>query len=145
MKFSEMKAKMSGLPDGYDGQKAKWNDIKGAFVIKKCCLIRSVQTDSEGNVVCNPATEKPYFDYQLAFYIETEDGSKYNVRTNSRKLTGVFLAQLGDEPKADMVNQYGSEIFFLEPPEGRVRFCTVQQEYGKNKEKHDVAYLEEAD
>ena len=36
MKFSEMKAKMSGLPDGYDGQRAKWNEIKGTFLIRKC-------------------------------------------------------------------------------------------------------------
>lgn len=145
MKFSEMRARLSGLPEGYNGQKGKWNEIKGAFQIKKCCLIRALQYGPDGEVLVSPVTEKPYFDWQLAMYIETADGEEYNVRTNSQKLVAVFRAQIAEDKKADEVNQYGSEIFYCIPPEGRVRFCTTEQEYGKKKEKHDVAYLEDVE
>ena len=31
MKFSEMKAQLSGLPEGFNGQRAKWTEVTVPF------------------------------------------------------------------------------------------------------------------
>ena len=144
MKFSEMKAQLSGLPEGFDGQRAKYQDVTGTFIIVKACLLREVQLDPQGEVMCSPVTGKPYFDWNLALQIRTEHGELKVVRTNSPTLIPVFRSQIGDDRKADSVNRYGAEIFNLDPPEGKLRFTTMKHDY-KSKGMQDVAYLEEAD
>lgn len=143
MKFSEMKAQLSGLPEGFNGQRAKWTEVTVPFEILKACLLREPQLDSDGEIIVSPKTGKPYFDYNLAMMIRLESGNELIVRTNSPKLIPVFRPQIENRP-ADGVNRYGTEFFLLEVPSGKVRFTAVKHDYG-NKGKQDVAYLEDVE
>ncbi len=146
MRLNEMVAKKSGLPEGFSGERAKWDEVKGRFKILKVCILQRPVRDKEtGEIVTyndGPKKGEPVPDRQAILSIETEQGKKLLVRTNSRRITSLYSGDLDREP--DGVNQFGDDVFDVEAPEGWLRFVPFKQEYA-NGQKGDVADLEEAE
>lgn len=145
MKLSEMKAKKSGLPDGFSGARAKWSDIKQKFQIQKACILERPARGEDGTplVYSRGAMEgEPIMDRQLALAIKTEAGDEFTVRTNSRRMVSLFSGDLGREP--DSQNAFGDAVYIVDAPEGWLKFVPFKYEYA-NGQKGDVCDLEEAE
>lgn len=145
MRLSEMQNKKSGLPAGFEGVRTKWDDVKENFRIVKAAILQRPARNDAGEVMTyqqGPRAGQPIPDRQIVFAIETVSGKHLVVRTNSRRLTSLYSGDLDREPDAD--NVFGDEIFFVDAPEGTLRFVGFKQEY-KNGQKGDVADLEEVD
>ena len=149
MKLNDMKNKTTGLPQGFEGVRMKWNEVKGTFEIEKAAILERDKTNDAGEIIRyekGPKAGQAVPDRQLALQIRTEDGTKVIVRTNSPRLTSLYTGELDREP--DSSNQFGDRIFFVDVPEGKLRFVPHQIE-GKDKtgkvQKWDVADLEQVD
>lgn len=145
MKLSEMKARKSGLPEGFTGTKRNWQDVKGDFEVVRVCIRRKPVLNEDGSVMTYTQGEiagQTVYDRQVVLQIVTTDDKEFLVYTNSPKLTGLFREGLEDEPV--MKNIFGDEIFVREAPEGLLHFIGVTMEY-KNGTKGQVCDLEEVE
>ena len=149
MKLNDMKNRTTGLPQGFEGVRMKWDKVEGAFEIEKAAILERDKTNDDGEIIRyekGPKAGQAVPDRQLAMQIRTEDGRKVIVRTNSPRLTSLYVDDLDREP--DSTNQFGDRIFEVEVPEGKLRFVPHQIE-GKDKngkaQKWDVADLEQLD
>lgn len=145
MKLGDMIAKKTGLPDGFSGSRVKWNDVNETFEIEKAAVLSRPAINDQGEVMTyqqGPRAGQPIPDRQIVLAIETVSGKHLVVRTNSRRLTSLYSGDLDREPDGE--NSFGDEIFFVDAPEGVLRFVGFKQEY-KNGQKGDVADLEEVD
>ena len=149
MRLSEMKNKVTGLPEGFSGVRRKWDEIKETFEIKKAAVLERDKTDDAGEIIRyqkGPRQGQPVPDRQVAFEIVTSSGQRVIVRSNSPRLTSLYYGDIDREP--DAVNQFGDRIFFVEVPEGRMHFVPHEIE-GKDKsgktQRWDVADLEEVE
>lgn len=145
MRLSEMQNKKSGLPAGFEGVRTKWDDVKENFRISKAAILQRPARNDDGEILTyaqGPRAGQPIPDRQIVLAIETVSGKRLVVRTNSRRLTSLYSGDLDRE--ADGENSFGDEIFFVDAPEGVLRFVGFKQEY-KNGQKGDVADLEEVD
>lgn len=145
MRLSEMQNKKSGLPAGFEGVRTKWDDVKENFRISKAAILQRPARNDDGEILTyaqGPRAGQPIPDRQIVLAIETVSGKHLVVRTNSRRLTSLYSGDLDRE--ADGENSFGDEIFFVDAPEGVLRFVGFKQEY-KNGQKGDVADLEEVD
>lgn len=146
MKLNELKAKKSGLPAGFSGERAKWNDIKEDFQILKAAMLQRPAVSEDGEILTysdGPKKGEPIPDRQLVLMIRTRSGSEYCVRTNSRKITSLYVSDV-EEREPDTQNQFGDDIFNVEAPEGWMHFVASQYTY-KDGRKGDIADLEEAE
>lgn len=144
MKLSEMQAKKSGLPEGFSGARAKWNEIGQVFQIRKACILERPAVGTDGSPMVysqGPREGEPILDRQLALAIRTKDGRDWVVRTNSRRLVSLFSGDL--DRKADWTNVFGDDVYMVDAPEGWLKFVPFKYEY-KNGQKGDIADLEEA-
>ena len=140
-----MQNKKSGLPAGFEGVRTKWDDVKENFRISKAAILQRPARNDDGEILTyaqGPRAGQPIPDRQIVLAIETVSGKHLVVRTNSRRLTSLYSGDLDRE--ADGENSFGDEIFFVDAPEGVLRFVGFKQEY-KNGQKGDVADLEEVD
>lgn len=146
MKLNEMIARKSGMPEGFYGSKAKWDEVRERFTISKICILqRPARNKDSGEVIVyqdGPRKGEPVPDRQAIMSIKTESGKELLVRTNSRRIVSLYAGDLDRE--ADGCNQFGDEIYIVEAPEGWLRFVAFKQEYA-NGQKGDVADLEEAE
>ena len=149
MKLSEMKNKVTGLPEGFIGTRKKWDEIKEVFTIVKAAVLERDKTDENGQVIRfskGPREGQAVPDRQVCFQIKTSDGKDVIVRTNSPRLTSLYAGDLDRDP--DAVNQFGDRIFNVEVPEGRMHFVPYEIE-GKDKSgksmRWNVADLEEVE
>ena len=51
MKLSEMKNKVTGLPEGFTGTRKKWDEVKEIFTIEKAAVLERDKTDENGQVI----------------------------------------------------------------------------------------------
>ena len=146
MKLNEMVAKKSGLPEGFGGERAKWDEVKVRFTIRKICVLQRPARDKEtGEIITyqdGPRRGEPIPDRQVIMTVETEDKKLLLIRTNSRRITSLYAGDLDRKPDAQ--NQFGDDVFIVEAPEGWLRFVPFKQEYA-NGQKGDVADLMEAE
>ncbi len=137
MKFSEMKSASTGLPPGFEGQTAKWNEIDDPFVIEKVAVMQRQATDDDGNPLIfttGPKTGQPIMDRTAVLQIRqigAEGHTPKVIRTNSRRITALFTPQL--KPEADGVTAFGDSYFFVEPPEEALKFVGFEQTYANGK------------
>jgi len=148
MKLSEMKNRVSGLPDGFDGVKMSWDEVKETFEIKKACILERDKKDDLGQPILykqGPKQGQPIPDRQVAFAIETVSGKSIIVRTNSARLTLLYSGDLDREP--DETNRFGDRIYHVEVPEGRMMFVPYEQKATKDgrEMKWNIADLEEVE
>ena len=148
MKLSEMKNKVSGLPDGFIGVKMSWDEVNETFQIVKACVLERDKINEKGEKILyqkGPKQGQPVPDRQVAFQLHTASGKQLIVRTNSPRLTSLYSGDLDREP--DSVNRFGDKIFDVEPPEGDMHFVPFEQKGTKNGKEMswDVADLEEVD
>lgn len=145
MKFAEMKSASTGLPPGFEGQSAKWNEIDDPFIIEKAAVMQRQATDGDGNpLVFTTGVREgdPIMDRIVVLQIRQigEEGHTPKViRTNSRRLIGLFAPQMKPEP--DGKTKYGDEFYLVEPPEEALRFTEYLQPYSNGK-KYPNADLE---
>lgn len=145
MRLSEMQNKKSGLPAGFEGVRTKWDEVRENFRISKAAILQRPAINEKGEVLTyaqGPRAGQPIPDRQIVLAIETVSGKRLVVRSNSRRLTSLYSGDLDREPDGE--NSFGDEIFFVEAPEGVLRFVAFKQEY-KDGKKGDVADLEEVD
>ena len=149
MMLNDMKNRVTGLPQGFEGVRMKWDKVEGSFEIEKAAILERDKTNDAGEVIRyekGPRAGQAVPDRQLALQIRMEDGTKVVVRTNSPRLTSLYIGDLDREP--DSSNQFGDRIFSVEVPEGKLRFVPYQIE-GKDKsgktQKWNVADLEQLD
>ena len=145
MKLSELKNKNSGLPEGFTGVKAKWQDVKEPFEIRKAAILQRPALNEAGEVMVytqGPNEGKPIPDRQLVLAILTESGKELVVRTNSRRLTSLYSGDLDREP--DAKNYFDDEIYIVEAPEGWLQFVPFKYKYSNGRE-GDIADLEEVE
>ena len=149
MKLSDMKNKVTGLPEGFTGARKKWDEVKDVFEIKKAAVLERDKIDENGQIIRyskGPREGQAVPDRQVCFELVTTDGKRLIVRTNSPRLTSLYSGDLEREP--DAVNQFGDKIFLVEAPEGKMHFIPYEIE-GKDKtgkvKKWDVADLEEVE
>ena len=147
MKLSEMKNRNSGLPEGFEGVKMSWDEVKDVFTIQKVCVLERDKMDENGQPILfknGPKTGQSIPDRQLAMQLIVGD-KKVIVRTNSARLTSLYSGDLDREP--DEVNRFGDRIFYVEVPEGKMKFVPFEQKGKKDgKEmKWNIADLEEID
>ena len=148
MKLSEMKNKVSGLPDGFVGVRMSWDEVKESFEIVKAVILERDKKDEKGEVVKytkGPKAGQPVPDRQVVFLIKTESGKQIVVRTNSARLTSLYSGDLDREP--DEVNRFGDHVYFVEAPEGVMKFVPYEQKGIKDgrEMKWDIADLEEVE
>lgn len=144
MKLSEMIAKKSGIPDGFKGHKAKWDQITEAFQIEKAAILQRPAVNEAGETIVFSKGSKAgqtVMDRVAVLQIITPTDT-YLIKTNSKRITSLFLCQL--ERDADDVNTFGDDVFIVNPPEGWLKFVPFRQKYADGKE-GNVADLEEAD
>lgn len=144
MKLSEMKAKKSGLPEGFSGERAKWNEISEPFEILKAAVLERPAIGDDGPLTYSqgPKEGQPIMDRQMALSIKTVSGKEYIIRTNSRRLVSLFSGDLDREP--DFKNSYGDSVYVVEAPEGKIKFVPFRYEYS-NGMKGDICDIEEAE
>ncbi len=145
MKLSEMLAKKSGIPEGFQGQKAKWDEIGDPFQIEKVAILQRAAVGEDGQAITYTRGSKAgqtVMDRTAVLQIITSE-AKFLVRTNSRRITSLFVGQI-EGRDADGVNNFGDQIFIVQPPEGWVRFVPYKQKYSNGKE-GNVADLAEAE
>lgn len=148
MKLSEMKNKVSGLPDGFVGVKMSWDEVSETFEIVKACILERDKVNEKGEKILfqkGPRQGQPVPDRQVAFQLHTETGKQIIVRTNSPRLTSLYSGDLEREP--DTTNRFGDRIFDVEVPEGKMRFIPYEQKGTKNGKEMtwNVADLEEVE
>ena len=51
MKLSEMRNKVTGLPDGFSGTKKDWKDVAETFRIEKAAILEKDKKDESGEVI----------------------------------------------------------------------------------------------
>lgn len=145
MKFSEMKSASTGLPPGFEGQSAKWNEVDDPFIIEKVAVVQRQATDGDGNplVFTSGAREgDPIMDRSVVMQIRQigeEEHTPKVIRTNSRRIVDLFVRR--PEPVADGKTKFGDEFYFVEPPEEALRFTEYLQQYANGK-KYPNADLE---
>lgn len=145
MKLSEMIAKKSGIPDGFRGQKAKWDEISEPFQIEKIAILQRPAVNEAGETIVFSKGSKAgctVMDRTAVMQIITAD-KEYIIRTNSKRITSLFICQI-EGRDADDTNNFGDEVFIVEPPEGWLKFAPFKQKYANGKE-GNVADLIEAE
>ena len=148
MKLSEMKNKVSGLPDGFTGEKKAWNEVAERFEIVKVCVLERDKTNEKGETILyqkGPREGQPVPDRQVALQLLTESKKQLIVRTNSARITSLYSGDLDREP--DETNRFGDRIYFVEAPEGLMKFVPFEQKGVKDgrEMKWNIADLEEAE
>ena len=68
------------------------------------------------------------------------------MRTNSPRIVSLYTGDL-DERESDETNRFGDKIYYVEPPEGELKFVPFEMDKKKDGKpmKWDVADLEEVD
>lgn len=148
MKLSEMRNKVTGLPDGFAGTKKDWKDVAETFRIEKAAILEKDKKDESGEVILyrqGPKQGQPVPDRQIAMQLRTASGEAVLVRTNSPRIVTLFTADLDRE--CDEVNRFGDRIYHVEAPEGELKFIPYEMDKKKDGKpiKWDVADLEEVD
>lgn len=147
MKLNEMKAMISGVPEGFNGEKAKWDAVSEIFEIVKAAMLRRPARNKEGEIIKyekGPRAGQVVPDWQVVLGIRTKSGKEYVVRTNSPKLVPLFTGEISDDREADSVNRFGDEIFNVDFPEGWLRFVGADNKYNDGRV-GKVADLEQAE
>ena len=148
MKLSEMRNRVTGLPDGFAGTKKDWKDVAETFRIEKAAILDKDKKDESGEAILyrqGPKQGQPVPDRQIAMQLRTASGEAVLVRTNSPRIVTLFAGDLDRE--CDEVNRFGDRIYHVEAPEGELKFVPYEMDkkkYGKPI-KLDVADLEEVD
>ncbi len=148
MKLSEMKNKVTGLPDGFVGTKKEWKEVTETFRIEKAAILERDKKDEAGNVIVykqGPRQGQAVPDRQIALQLRTASGDSVLVRTNSPRIVTLYTGDLDRE--CDETNRFGDKIYYVEPPEGELMFVPFEMDKKKDGKpmKWDVADLEEAD
>ena len=148
MKLSEMKNKVTGLPDGFVGTKKEWKEVAETFRIEKAAILERDKKDEGGNVIVykqGPKQGQPVPDRQIAMQLRTAAGDSILVRTNSPRIVSLYTGDLDREP--DDTNRFGDKIFYVDAPEGELKFVPFEMDKKKDGKpmKWDVADLEEVD
>ena len=148
MKLSEMRNKVTGLPDGFAGTKKDWKDVAETFRIEKAAILEKDKKDESGEVILykkGPKQGQPVPDRQIAMQLRTASGEAVLVRTNSPRIVTLFTGDLDRE--CDEVNRFGDRIYHVEAPEGELKFVPYEMDRKKDGKpiKWDVADLEEVD
>ena len=148
MKLSEMKNKVTGLPDGFVGNKKEWKEVAETFRIEKAAILERDKKDEGGNVIVykqGPKQGQAVPDRQIALQLKTASGESVLVRTNSPRIVSLYTGDLDRE--CDENNRFGDKIYYVEAPEGELRFVPFEMDKKKDGKpmKWDVADLEEVD
>ena len=148
MKLSEMRNKVTGLPDGFSGIKMDWKDVTETFRIEKAAILEKDKKDESGEVILyrqGPKQGQPVPDRQIAMQLRTASGEAVLVRTNSPRIVSLYTGDLDRE--YDEVNRFGDRIYHVEAPEGERKFVPFEMDKKKDGKpiKWDVADLEEVD
>ena len=148
MKLSEMRNKVTGLPDGFVGVKKDWKDVTETFRIEKAAILEKDKKDESGEVILyrqGPKQGQPVPDRQIAMQLRTASGEAVLVRTNSPRIVTLFTGDLDRE--YDEVNRFGDRIYHVEAPEGELKLIPFEMDKKKDGKpiKWDVADLEEVD
>ena len=149
MKLSEMRNKVTGLPEGFSGIKKDWKDVTETFRIEKAAILEKDKKDESGEVILyrqGPKQGQPVPDRQIAMQLRTASGEVVLVRTNSPRIVTLFTGDLDRE--YDEVNRFGDRIYHVEAPEGELKFIPFEMDKKKDGKpiKWDVvADLEEVD
>ena len=148
MKLSEMRNKVTGLPEGFSGIKKDWKDVTETFRIEKAAILEKDKKDESGEVILyrqGPKQGQPVPDRQIAMQLRTASGEAVLVRTNSPRIVTLFTGDLDRE--YDEVNRFGDRIYHVEAPEGELKFIPYEMDKKKDGKpiKWDVADLEEVD
>ena len=148
MKLSEMRNKVTGLPDGFSGTKKDWKDVSETFRIEKAAILEKDKKDESGEVILyrqGPKQGQPVPDRQIAMQLRTASGEAVLVRTNSPRIVSLYTGDLDRE--YDEVNRFGDRIYHVEAPEGELKFVPYEMDKKKDGKpiKWDVADLEEVD
>ena len=148
MKLSEMRNKVTGLPDGFAGTKKDWKDVAETFRIEKAAILEKDKKDESGEVILyrqGPKQGQPVPDRQIAMQLRTASGEAVLVRTNSPRIVSLYTGDLDRE--CDEVNRFGDRIYHVEVPEGELKFVPYEMDKKKDGKpiKWDVADLEEVD
>ena len=149
MKLSEMRNKVTGLPDGFAGTKKDWKDVAETFRIEKAAILEKDKKDESGEIILyrqGPKQGQPVPDRQIAMQLRTASGEAVLVRTNSPRIVTLFTGDL-DGRECDEVNRFGDRIYHVEAPEGELKFIPYEMDKKKDGKpiKWDVADLEEVD
>ena len=146
MKLSEMKNKVTGLPDGFVGNKKEWKEVTETFRIETAASLGRDQTEAAGNVYKQgPKQGQAVPDRQIALQLKTASGETVLVRTNSPRIVSLYTGDLDRE--CDETNRFGDKIYYVEAPEGELKFVPFEMDKKKDGKpmKWDVADLEEVD
>ena len=148
MKLSEMKNKVTGLPDGFVGTKKEWKEVTETFRIEKAAILERDKKDEAGNVIVykqGPKQGQAVPDRQIALQLRTASGETVLVRTNSPRIVSLYTGELDRE--CDETNRFGDKIYYVEAPEGELKFVPFEMDKKKDGKpmKWDVADLEEVD
>lgn len=149
MKLSEMRNKVTGLPDGFSGVKKDWKDVTETFRVEKAAILEKDKKDESGEVILysqGPKQGQPVPDRQIAMQLRTASGEAVLVRTNSPRIVSLYTGDLDRE--YDEVNRFGDRIYHVEAPEGELKFIPYEMDKKKKDGKPikwDVADLEEVD
>ena len=148
MKLSEMKNKVTGLPDGFVGNKKEWKEVAETFRIEKAAILARDKKAEGGNVIVykqGPKQGQAVPDRQIALQLKTASGESVLVRTNSPRIVSLYTGDLDRE--CDETNRFGDKIYYVEAPEGELRFVPFEMDKKKDGKpmKWDVADLEEVD
>ena len=148
MKLSEMRNKVTGLPDGFSGTKKDWKDVAETFRIEKAAILEKDKKDESGEVILyrqGPKQGQPVPDRQIAMQLRTASGEAVLVRTNSPRIVSLYTGDLDRE--CDEGNRFGDRIYHVEAPEGERKFVPYEMDKKKDGKpiKWDVADLEEVD
>ena len=149
MKLSDMRNKVTGLPEGFEGVKKNWEDVTETFRIEKAAILERDKKDENGETILyrqGPKQGQPVPDRQIAMQLRTASGEAVLVRTNSPRIVPLFTGDL-DGRECDEVNRFGDRIFSVEAPEGELKFVPFEMDKKKDGKpiKWDVADLEEVD
>ena len=148
MKLSEMKNKVTGLPDGFVGNKKEWKEVTETFRIEKAAILERDKKDEGGNVIVykqGPKQGQAVPDRQIALQLRTASGETVLVMTNSPRIVSLYTGDLDRE--YDETNRFGDKIYYVEAPEGELKFVPFEMDKKKDGKpmKWDVADLEEVD
>ena len=148
MKLSEMRNKVTGLPDGFAGTKKDWKDVAETFRIEKAAILEKDKKDESGEVILyrqGPKQGQPVPDRQIAMQLRTASGEAVLVRTNSPRIVSLYTGDLDRE--GDEFNRFVDRIYHVEVPEGELKFVPYEMDKKKDGKpiKWDVADLEEVD
>ena len=148
MKLSEMRNKVTGLPDGFAGTKKDWKDVAETFRIEKAAILEKDKKDESGEIILyrqGPKQGQPVPDRQIAMQLRNASGEAVLVRTNSPRIVTLYTGDLDRE--YDEVNRFGDRIYHVEAPEGELKFVPYEMDRKKDGKpiKWDVADLEEVD